>query len=241
MKMTILTMLAKLLLEAPKTLDSQGHFQEHSEKFLSDVLLPNLVWRAGRTAAAVRTAAISCLLALLHGGAITPAQVLCVEETLSPQVLSALEEDSPMARLLACRSVSTIIKLVGPSLHPDALNKIYPELLKRLDDSSEEVRAVALEALGLWFSCLNKDYRPELFASHLQFIFQQLLLHLDDPDSAVQDQVHEILKRGSSVHPSLLKTEIEAVRDKQRSPVHCDRLLQYILSLTADPPVQSSE
>ena len=240
MKMSLLTLLAKLLLEAPKTMDSEGHFQQQSERFLCDMLLPNLVWRVGRTAAAVRTAALSCVLALLHGGAITPAQVLCVEEKLSPQVLSALEEDSPMARLLACRSISIIIKLVGQSLHPDALNKIYPELLKRLDDSSEEVRAVALQALGLWLSSLSSDYSPDLCVSHLQFIFQHLLLHLDDSDSAVQDQVLEILKKGSSVHPTLLKTEIEAVREKQRSPVYCERLLQHINSLTHQP-AQPSE
>lgn len=51
------------------------HFRNESEKFLCDNLLPNLVWHAGRTAAAVRTSALSCLLALLHGGAITPGQV----------------------------------------------------------------------------------------------------------------------------------------------------------------------
>lgn len=51
------------------------HFRDESEKFLCDVLLPNLVWRAGRSAAAVRTSALSCLLALLHGGAIAPGQV----------------------------------------------------------------------------------------------------------------------------------------------------------------------
>lgn len=50
-------------------------FREQSEKFLGDVLLPNLVWRAGRTAAALRTSALSCLLALLHGGGVAPQQV----------------------------------------------------------------------------------------------------------------------------------------------------------------------
>ncbi|XP_044037065.1 dynein axonemal assembly factor 5-like isoform X3 [Siniperca chuatsi] len=240
MRMSIFTMLAKLLLDAANTLDSQGHFRDKSEKFLCDVLLPNLVWHAGRTAAAVRTSALSCLLALLHGGAITPGQLLCLEEKLSPLVLSALEEDSRMSRLLACRSLSTILKLIGTSLHPEALNKIYPELLKHLDDGSEEVRSVALQALGLWLSSLTKDYNPELCAPHLQLLFQQLLLHLDDPDSSVQDQVLEILKKGSSVHPALLKREAEAVRDKQRSPLYCDQLLQHISSLptetTADCP-----
>ena len=51
------------------------HFREEAERFLCDILLPNLVWHAGRTAAAARTSALSCLLALLHGGAITPGQV----------------------------------------------------------------------------------------------------------------------------------------------------------------------
>uniref|UniRef100_A0A3B4U6T4 Dynein axonemal assembly factor 5 n=1 Tax=Seriola dumerili TaxID=41447 RepID=A0A3B4U6T4_SERDU len=240
MRMSTFTMLAKLLLDAANTLDSQGHFSGESEKFLCDVLLPNLVWHAGRTAAAVRTSALSCLLALLHGGAITPGQLLCLEEKLSPHVLSALEEDSQMSRLLACRSVSTILRLIGTSLHPEALNKIYPELLKRLDDSSEEVRSVALQALGHWLSNLTKDYNPELWAPHLQLLFQQLLLHLDDPDASVQEQVLEILKKGSLVHPVLLKREVEAVRDKQRCPLYCDQLLQHISSLptetTADCP-----
>lgn len=64
-----------------------------------------------------------------------------------------------------------------------------PELLKRLDDSSEEVRSVALRALGLWLSGLTDEYSAELCAPHLQLVFQQLLLHLDDPDGSVQDQV----------------------------------------------------
>ncbi|XP_014839107.1 PREDICTED: dynein assembly factor 5, axonemal [Poecilia mexicana] len=228
MRMSVFTMLAKLLLDAKNTLDSQGHFRDESEKFLRDVLLPNLVWHAGRTAAAVRTSALSCLLALLHGGAVTPGQLLSLEEKLSPLVLSALDEDSQMSRLLACRSLSATLQLVGTSLHHEALNKIYPELLKRLDDSSQEVRSAALRAVALWLSSLTGGYDPELCAPHLQLLFQQLLLHLDDPDSSVQDQVLEVLKNGSSVHPSLLQREAEAVRDKHRSPLHCDLLLQHI-------------
>ncbi|XP_015246691.1 PREDICTED: dynein assembly factor 5, axonemal [Cyprinodon variegatus] len=231
MRMSVFTMLAKLLLDAKNTLDSQGHFCDEAERFLSDVLLPNLVWHAGRTAAAVRTSALSCLLALLHGGAITPGQLLSLEVKLSPLVLSALDENSQMSRLLACRCLSATLKLIGTSLHHEALNKIYPELLKRLDDSSEEVRNIALETVDLWLSSLTKDYNPDLCAPHLQLLFQQLLLHLDDPDSSVQDRVLEVLKKGSRVHPSLLQREAEAVRDKQRSPLHCDLLLQHISSL----------
>ncbi|XP_071002200.1 dynein axonemal assembly factor 5-like [Oncorhynchus clarkii lewisi] len=235
MRLHIFTMLSKLLLDATHThTGHQGRFCEHLDVFLLELLLPNLVWKAGRTAAAIRTSALCCLLALLQGGAIPPSQLLAVEERLSPQVLSALEEDSQLSRLLACRSLSTLLKLIGPSLRPDALNNIYPEVLKRLDDSSEEVRGVALRALGLWLASLGKDYNSQLYSQHLEVLFQQLLLHLDDPDSRVQDTVLEVLKTGSGVHPALLKQEVEAVRDKQRTPVYCDQLLQHIHSLRKD-------
>lgn len=69
------------------------------------------------------------------------------------------------------------------------LSFVTADLLKRLDDSSEEVRSVALQALSLWLSGLTEEYNPEWCTAHLQLLFQQLLLHLDDPDSCVQEQV----------------------------------------------------
>lgn len=41
----------------------------------------------------------------------------------------------------------------------------------------------------------------------------------------------EVLKKGSRVHPDLLRREAMAVREKQRTTVYCDQLLQHIASL----------
>lgn len=56
-------------------------------------------------------------------------QVLSVEETLTTQLISALEEDSKLARLLACRSLHSLLKLTTQRLNTDSLNKIYPGML----------------------------------------------------------------------------------------------------------------
>nr|XP_023666379.1 dynein assembly factor 5, axonemal isoform X1 [Paramormyrops kingsleyae] len=234
MRLQIFILLSKLLLDARNTLDSQGQFSEHLEPFLLDLMLPNLVWHAGRVPAAIRSAALTCLLALLQGGALTWHQLVGVQDRLMPHILAALDEDSQLSRLMACRSISALQTLAGKQLHPDTLNKIYPELLKRLDDSSEEVRAEALGALGRWLSCLGREYDPQAFQPHLELLFQQLLLHLDDPDGAVQDAVLEVLKSASTVHPALLRHNVEAVRDKHRNPSHCDRLLRHIRSVPQD-------
>ncbi|XP_035389658.1 dynein assembly factor 5, axonemal [Electrophorus electricus] len=230
--LAIFTMLSKLLLNSRGTLDSHGRFQEYVEVFLQELLLPHLVWRAGRTAAAVRTAALSCVLALLQGGAVSSEQALREGAELSARLLSALEEESQLSRVFACRALHSLINLTAAFLQPDALNKIYPELLKRIDDSSEEVRIEALKALSVWFSCLGKHYETHTYRPHLEFLFQQLLLYLDDPDQKVQLIVLEVLKTGSGVDPVLLQKEVEVVRDKQRRTEHCDHLLQHIQSLT---------
>uniref|UniRef100_A0A8C1HUQ6 Dynein axonemal assembly factor 5 n=1 Tax=Cyprinus carpio carpio TaxID=630221 RepID=A0A8C1HUQ6_CYPCA len=218
MRLHIFTMLSKLLLDSSNTLDSQGRFAEYMELVLQDLLLPNLVWRSGRSAAAVRTAALSCLLAVLHGEAFPAERVLSVEETLSTQLISALEEDSKLARLLACRSLHSLLKLTTQRLNTDSLNKIYPELLKRVDDSSEDVRVEALKSLSTWFSSLGKNYDTQSCRPHLEFLFQQLLLYMDDPDTKIQDSVLEVLKVASEVDGGLLQQQTEAVREKQRSP-----------------------
>ncbi|RXN35484.1 dynein assembly factor axonemal [Labeo rohita] len=231
MRLHIFTMLSKLLLDASNTLDSQGRFVEYMEMVLQDLLLPNLVWRSGRSAAAVRTAALSCLLAVLHGAAFPVEKVLLVEETLSTQLISALEEDSKLARLLACRSLHSLLRLTTQRLSTDSLNKIYPELLKRVDDSSEDVRVEALKSLSTWFSSLGKNYDTQSCRPHLEFLFQQLLLYMDDPDTKIQDSVLEVLKVASAVDRGLLQQQTEAVREKQRSHEYCDKLLQHIHSL----------
>jgi len=66
---------------------------------------------------------------------------------------------------------------------------MYPELLKRLDDSSDEVRIAAIETFSAYFGCLCKEYEVALYRAHLEQIFKGLLLHMDDPQEEVQRAV----------------------------------------------------
>ncbi|XP_017311966.1 dynein axonemal assembly factor 5 isoform X2 [Ictalurus punctatus] len=231
MRLHIFTMLSKLLLNSSNTLDSQGNFYKYLEVFLQELLLPNLVWHAGRTAAAVRTSALSCLLAMLQGGTLSKEQVLNMEAEFSAYLISALEEDSQLSRLLACRSISSFITVTEQCLNPDTLNKIYPVLLKRIDDSSQEVRAEALKALSVWLSSLDKNHKTHTYCPNLEFIFQHLLLYLDDPDHQIRLIVLEVLKASCVADPVLLQQKVEELREKQCNSEYCDQLLQYIQSL----------
>ena len=64
-----------------------------------------------------------------------------------------------------------------------------PELLKRLDDVSQEVRLAATSALVTWLACIQNDSGKSYYQSNLQFLYRELLVYLDDPEAAVQDAV----------------------------------------------------
>lgn len=50
-------------------------FCNYLEMVIKDILAPNLQWQAGRTAAAIRTTAVSCLWALTYSKLLSPEEV----------------------------------------------------------------------------------------------------------------------------------------------------------------------
>lgn len=68
---------------------------EHAPQLLSDVLLPPLQWRAGKTAAAVRFHAVTALATLLRRQLVKRKPVLALVDdgTLWPIIAQELDED----------------------------------------------------------------------------------------------------------------------------------------------------
>ncbi|XP_058141656.1 dynein axonemal assembly factor 5 [Dasypus novemcinctus] len=233
MRLKLFSVLAAVLRKAETTLDSQGQFHSYLETVVKDMLAPNLQWHAGRTAAAIRTAAVSCLWTLVSGEALSAEQVLGVQQTVLPQVVSALEEDSQTARLLACCIVNVFLKACAGGMDPEKFIKVYPELLKRLDDAASEVRVAAATALVTWLRCVRDGGGQSACESDIQYLYRELLVYLDDPEPAIQDAVLEVLTEGSVLFPDLLEREAAAVAHKHRSPAHCERLLRHLRTVAA--------
>uniref|UniRef100_A0A8B9QLI2 Dynein axonemal assembly factor 5 n=1 Tax=Apteryx owenii TaxID=8824 RepID=A0A8B9QLI2_APTOW len=230
MRLKLFTLLSQLLQKANETVNSQGQFLSYLETVIKDMLAPNLQWHAGRTAAAIRTTAVSCLWALIHCEMLSPKEILEVEGMLMPQMIASLDEDSKMARLMACRIVDVFFKVCGRQFDSDKLIKTYPEVLKRLDDASPDVRLAAAHTLTNCFKCLKDNDMKSLMQNNIRFLYQELLVHLDDQDQNIQNAVLEALKEGSILYPEMLVREIEVVVHKHRTPVYCNQLLHHIQS-----------
>lgn len=62
-------------------------FPSYLEIVIKDILAPNLQWHAGRTAAAIRTTAVSCLWALIHCQMLAPEEVNSLFHQMYSEIL----------------------------------------------------------------------------------------------------------------------------------------------------------
>lgn len=79
--------------------------------------------------------------------------ILTIQGQLLPLIFQSMDEDWYQdTRKLGCCTLAALLKLAGGSLTDDARRQIYPELVKRMDDSSNEVRISAAGAIQA-FAC----------------------------------------------------------------------------------------
>ncbi len=75
LRLKFFSLLSRLVMSAGETLDSTHRFGDFTLIVVKDMVIPNVVWHAGRTAAAIRTIAASCLWALLQSGMLNAERV----------------------------------------------------------------------------------------------------------------------------------------------------------------------
>eukprot|EP00116_Pleurobrachia_bachei_P003018 sb/3463280/ len=226
LRMTMFTLLGRLLRDTPVTSEASKQLSLFSVPIINEIVTPNLEWRAGRTAGTVRCAAISSLWALLKSNLLSRDALKQVQEKLVAQLVSNLDDDNCATRLVCCNCFNFVLQTGGKECFgPDELHKVYVELLKRLDDSSDELRVAVTSTLKTFFSLLPEDYNRELYKAHLQFLYRGLLIHLDDPNQAIQEAVYGVLCEAGKVWPSYLCEHVENVKHKHRSSLYCDKLL----------------
>ncbi|KOO31762.1 heat repeat-containing protein 2 [Chrysochromulina tobinii] len=202
-----------------------------AELILQAMLVPNLVWRSGKAAEHVRLAAMAGIAKLLPLRALTPGQLKAQIEEALPVLTSSLDDDNNETRRLGCVAIeATLTKLGVGGLENERMRKLYPELLKRLDDASDVVR---LQVCGTLVAYLRSArYSPmwddvhNLDKSNYQYLLRGLLVHLDDPSPEIQQAMFAVLEVALNLDPPVFAAEVVAVRERHRSTKLCDRLIE---------------
>eukprot|EP01083_Nonionella_stella_P133223 404991_1 len=197
------------------------YVQPFAEALLMNAVIPNLVWQVGSHASALRKLSSAVLFSILQGGTSTVTICkLCPE--LLPILKSTLGDDDGMIRELVSVSLSKIFEALPAVLGEQAIDKLYPELMKGLDDSNENVRFASCEAMRNFLRCAPAaNYR----GTAIEYMVENLFVHLDDPNPDLQEKVYGALVAAVSVDSAVVAKNAEASIFSHRNSKYCKKLL----------------
>eukprot|EP00002_Diphylleia_rotans_P030051 TRINITY_DN6159_c0_g1_i1.p1 TRINITY_DN6159_c0_g1~~TRINITY_DN6159_c0_g1_i1.p1 ORF type:complete len:852 (+),score=132.86 TRINITY_DN6159_c0_g1_i1:162-2717(+) len=159
-------------------------FAEHFPAIIQKIIIPNAIWNVGKVAATVRLAAMGCLKSLLSLKSLVSSElVMPLLQELLPPTLTALDDDSMEIRIVVSQLMERLLEIISPHLTDEQHRQIYPELIKRLNDSNDQIRImICLPIISLLL------HVPKSFGQspHFPYIAKCVLIHMDDRNQSIQ-------------------------------------------------------
>eukprot|EP00615_Pteridomonas_danica_P004292 CAMPEP_0114355972 /NCGR_PEP_ID=MMETSP0101-20121206/20625_1 /TAXON_ID=38822 ORGANISM="Pteridomonas danica, Strain PT" /NCGR_SAMPLE_ID=MMETSP0101 /ASSEMBLY_ACC=CAM_ASM_000211 /LENGTH=834 /DNA_ID=CAMNT_0001498197 /DNA_START=594 /DNA_END=3098 /DNA_ORIENTATION=- len=189
---------------------------------VNTALMHNMVWKAGRVASTVRKVAIACYYSCLHRGYADRAILFKIAPPLLPVLKTDLDDYDASTRELVCLSLDLMFRALPGALSEQPVLELYPALLKRLDDSSDQVRYAVCSC----FLSFLRSAPPKAFAgTTIDYTLDQLLVHLDDVDPAIQERIFKVLRITLTIDAPRVAKKAADVRSAHRSPKLIDQLI----------------
>jgi hypothetical protein len=207
--------------------------RQEASDILNSILIPNCTWRVGQSNNKIRKGGMICIHALVERHLIAPSTLNEVFVDLMPILKSGLDDSfSPDNRLIACLVLKCTLAELQAEINGEQLREIYPELLKRLDDSNDKIRVAICDALAVFFQCLPPKWSRSLF----EYILKTLFVHLDDPSFEIQEGIAKALEIALHQDYSTFIGEAKAAAAKSAHPRRCEELARLAESLRAASP-----
>lgn len=96
----------------------------------------------------------------------------------------------------------------GPLLSDESRRAIYPELLKRLDDSNNGIRIACCRALCAFVRSAGPSYCD----TNSGYLAAGVVIHMDDSDVAVQEAACGVMEAMAATKPQVVQKEVNKVR-----------------------------
>jgi hypothetical protein len=203
---------------------------------LSDIICKNLVWRVGRVEGTVRKVTLATAHAMLRAGAVTPQTLYAVAKDLVPQLCSQLDDNETSMRHIAALSVTVVFERLKGAFGPQAVSEMYPILVKRFDDSNDDVRRTCVEAMA---SFMSASVPGAFSGTAIDYTLDQLFIHLDDANETIQEACYQTIMAAAALpgnpgaggsacatYGDLARRKAREQRGSHRSPARCDLLLK---------------
>lgn len=228
-RLQMLALLEELIRGGSQNWECGTYITAASKDIIEGIFLPNLVWRSGKVESTIRKVALAGCYGMLKAGATPTETLFAVAPSLVPLLTSALDDtysDGSQSRFMACIGLSVMFERLRGSFGDQSVREIYPQLLKRLDDSDDTVRIAICGTLGAFFLAA----KPAEFAgTPIDYSLDQLFIHLDDSNTDMQEAVAKVLiESASTVDRALVLRKAEQSKLSHRSPHLCDKVIAAV-------------
>mmetsp|Transcript_151005 Transcript_151005/g.263102 ORF Transcript_151005/g.263102 Transcript_151005/m.263102 type:complete len:960 (+) Transcript_151005:85-2964(+) len=201
---------------------------ENAPSLLQGVLIPNCIWKAGQSNNKIRKGGMVCIHAMLQRHLLLPAVLNAAFPDMLPILKSCLSDDwSPDNRMIACLVLADMLGELQAEISSEQLREVYPEMLKRLDDSNDKIRTVVCQALSIFFKCLPPNWSRSLY----EYILRTLFVHLDDPNPEIQQGIYGVLEAAVHQDYAIFAREAQTAAAKSAHPRACEELLRLAQNL----------
>eukprot|EP00898_Chlorokybus_atmophyticus_P003699 jgi/Chlat1/432/Chrsp103S00944 len=217
----------RLLRLLDRLFESDAHasaLRAHAVEVLLELLAPAAVWKVGKSAAAVRYATMVALGTYFRRRLCDRDQLqqALASEQVLPVLTSCMEEDFYAdTRRASCHAMEQLLLVAGAVLTDEQRRAIYPELLKRMDDSSDAIRLLATACVYAFLQGMPAAYDD----TNTRYLLNGFLVHMDDRDPNIQQAVCQAVTVAAEKKPVLVAGAVNAVKSKHRTSKYCDQLL----------------
>lgn len=207
---------------------SNKSFPKHSihlfaERLLLVTVIPNLVWQVGGMASALRKVSAAVLFAILQGDCTTDLIMYKISPQLLPILKSSLSDDDTSLRELVISCMVTVFEKIPGALGEEAIHQLYPDLMKCLDDSSENVRYIACDALKPFLKCAPVSH---YHGTAINYMVEYLFIHLDDPDPCFKEKIYHVLVVALDIDSNEVIKGAEKSLLSHSNRYYCDLILK---------------
>jgi len=225
-RVDLLGLIHFLVNEEDEALSAAVH--AHAPALLNEVLLPNCTWRAGQSNNKIRKGGMVCLHSLLRRHLVDAAALNSSFSDLLPVLKSCLDDAwSPDNRMIALLVLSCTLQELTAQISADQLKEVYPELLKRLDDSNDKIRATVCQALLVFFGCMPPTWSRTLY----EYILRTLFVHLDDPNPEIHEGIYRVLEAAAHHDYTTFISEAQSAAARSTHPRECEELCRLAQNL----------
>ena len=142
-----------------------------------------------------------------------------------PLLASNSDDYDTTTRQLSCYCLAIIFERLRGGFGDQAVRDLYPKLLKRLDDSVDDIRKSSCGMLKSFLLCAAPEcYRGTM----IDYTLDQLFVHLDDPDAEIQAAVAEVIIAAAQIDKALVEKKAQSAKLSHRKPAMSIAILEAL-------------